>query len=1238
MASVSQDRRRRQGSLESRSFESQRRAAYEQPKKKRRWLKRLVIGFTLLAIFVLALPTIISYTGLRNTVLRLALGNIHGAVQAGGASLSWFGALQFNDLELRDERGEAIFTIAKVESERSLWGIITNLDDLGTFRIVRPQASVVLRPDGSNFEDVLAPLLKSKEHKPHDTTHTNGKLPAVTVEVVDGNFKLNDTATQQKWELDKFNFKLRMSPERSLPAELTMSGEVPFEGRTAKLTLTGAPGQGGGQEQINVKIDALPLAMFRGLADRFAPGLQLVGYLSTDLQLAGIANTSTDPLKISGTTAIDNFEMTGGPISTDHVVLRRIELPCKLAYQNKKLDVEQLGLSCDVGQLGISGSLAIPEKFDAESLRQFERTAVTAQGQLDLAKLAALLPSTLHVRQGTQITSGQIQIGLANRVEANGVVWNAQILASDLAAMDNGRRVAWEQPVNLQVALRSAAGNYSIDQLACSASFLSLSGQGSLDAFQVDASCDLDKLMSELNQFVDLGTLRLAGRGSARVVWQRAVTGIFQTSADVRLQGLQVALPGMQPWQDDAVVASVAATGNLEDLSLSTLTSANLKRLDSAQLTASVDNTAANTHEEIGVRLLQGVDCSTPNSRWPIEARVKGQVGRWWPRIASWLDIQGLELGGGCDLAMQATYSKAGVEIHQAQGTMANLHVWGWDTVFIDEPEVRLEASGGYEFNSGRLMLNRTSLLTSSISLQTESASVSMPSTGPFSAQGAISYSANLDRLSRWMMDPRLPPEFAMTGLLTGSAEMAHAGTATNGRVSMVVDNFAMYSFDEATRKQKAAGRVNPTRTPAPFWQETKLTLGATGGFDSAADAVQLTALEINSQALALQAAGRIDALKTKQNLDLAGTVSYEWKTLNPLLEPYLGKHVEIAGRHKRKFAVRGPLGGDLAKPSVGLVSAKTNRKKPGGSKSDEPLLGDTLAFLKPLTADFSLGWSHARILGLRFDKLDVDARMQNGVVNFQPINTAVGEEGAAGRLTVTPVARLTPNPSEIELGKGPLLTNIQITEELSNAWMKYIAPVMADATRAQGVVSVDLNEARVPLDDPAKANLNGRLTVKNVLVTPGPLAQPLVLIAQQVEAVVKKRPPQLVGDRDTTLLKIDNQKVDFHMADGRVYHQDLQMQVGEVTITTRGWVGLDETLGLVAEIPIKPEWAQKNPALAGMREQVIKIPITGTLSKPKLDKRAIDQIAGSLIQGAVRGTIENELGKQLDRLFQPRD
>ena len=131
MASVSQRRTtRRQGSIESQ------RAATYRPKP-RRWLKRLVLGTALLSIVVLVLPTVIAYTPLRNVPLRFALSGMHGTVQSSGASLSWFGPIRFTDIEVRDVHGEVLLAVPKVESERSLAAIISNLNDLGTFHVER---------------------------------------------------------------------------------------------------------------------------------------------------------------------------------------------------------------------------------------------------------------------------------------------------------------------------------------------------------------------------------------------------------------------------------------------------------------------------------------------------------------------------------------------------------------------------------------------------------------------------------------------------------------------------------------------------------------------------------------------------------------------------------------------------------------------------------------------------------------------------------------------------------------------------------------------------------------------------------------------------------------------------------------------------------------------------------------------------------------------------------------------
>jgi translocation and assembly module TamB len=91
------------------------------------------------------------------------------------------------------------------------------------------------------------------------------------------------------------------------------------------------------------------------------------------------------------------------------------------------------------------------------------------------------------------------------------------------------------------------------------------------------------------------------------------------------------------------------------------------------------------------------------------------------------------------------------------------------------------------------------------------------------------------------------------------------------------------------------------------------------------------------------------------------------------------------------------------------------------------------------------------------------------------------------------------------------------------------------------------------------------------------------------------------------------------------------------VTIRTSGWVAFDETIGLVAEIPIKAEWVQKTPALASMQGQSLQIPIGGTLRRPQIDPAAWQQVLTLFAQSAARGLIEDQLNKQLDRLFQPK-
>ena len=48
----------------------------------------------------------------------------------------------------------------------------------------------------------------------------------------------------------------------------------------------------------------------------------------------------------------------------------------------------------------------------------------------------------------------------------------------------------------------------------------------------------------------------------------------------------------------------------------------------------------------------------------------------------------------------------------------------------------------------------------------------------------------------------------------------------------------------------------------------------------------------------------------------------------------------------------------------------------------------------------------------------------------------------------------------------GPLITNVRISPEVSEAMLKYVAPVLAGATQSEGQFSLQLDGTRVPLAD----------------------------------------------------------------------------------------------------------------------------------------------------------------------------
>jgi hypothetical protein len=203
---------------------------------------------------------------------------------------------------------------------------------------------------------------------------------------------------------------------------------------------------------------------------------------------------------------------------------------------------------------------------------------------------------------------------------------------------------------------------------------------------------------------------------------------------------------------------------------------------------------------------------------------------------------------------------------------------------------------------------------------------------------------------------------------------------------------------------------------------------------------------------------------------------------------------------------------------------------------------------------------------------------------------------------------------------------------------LKYVAPVLAGTTQSEGLFSLELGSARVPLGEPRRADSTGKLTVHSVRVVPGPLANQWISLAKQIEAIARRRDAASLANKSpVTLLAVRDQQVNFQVMDGRVHHEGMEFQVGDVTMRSSGSVGFDETIGLTLQVPIQDAWIANEPLLAGFRGQTLQVPISGTLTRPQMDSRAVASLGQQLLQGAAQQAIGGELNKALDKLFKSR-
>ncbi|MEW4562151.1 hypothetical protein AB1K70_06475 [Bremerella sp. JC770] len=218
-------------------------------------------------------------------------------------------------------------------------------------------------------------------------------------------------------------------------------------------------------------------------------------------------------------------------------------------------------------------------------------------------------------------------------------------------------------------------------------------------------------------------------------------------------------------------------------------------------------------------------------------------------------------------------------------------------------------------------------------------------------------------------------------------------------------------------------------------------------------------------------------------------------------------------------------------------------------------------------------------------------------------------------------LAQLRPGRSEEEgpsiyIPQATLMDRQQMTQEMCDDMLKFVAPIVTGVTKVNGEVSLSLADIHVPLADRQSSVGKGQMVIHKAQLTGTPLVQKIT---------------EFVGLGPSVEVFSDC-TINFELADKQVYHEGLDFGIGNLRVRTRGFVGLDKSLNLIAEVPVPlnpteelAEGELPRPILSALRGKTIEIPIIGTLDKPIIDKDRLGQSLMATAESTLRDFLNND-------------
>ncbi len=480
-----------------------------QKKTGKRVLKLALAIITILIVFVLLLvPVLVSSAKARQMILAKINGSIAGKTNFVNLSMGWLKGIKVSDFSFNDNAGQISVQVKEIATKPHYGSLLTGNLSFGKTLIDTPNVEINLKAQ--------KPVSPSQT-VPAETATKSIVLPVQRMELVlnDGNVKVTDPKSGTV-ELSRINSKVNLQPlGQQSNLNLTMavaqagkSSEIQVAGSITPKKKTGWSLKGAtGDLTVEVKdLDIESLGPFLALAGVEVQTKGIVrGQIKGQIKDGLIENLNAD-------VKAKDLDITGTALKGDRLQTGDLDINTMLSQGKETIDIQSLQIKSDWASASASGTLPTTFKSLGDLLGADSTTSLKGDFNCNISAVLAQMPKTLGLKEGTQVTSGQLTGNIATATQAG----RKQILASatlaGLGGIVEGKKIALSEPIKAEASVSSGKAGMNFDKIDVSAPFAKINCAGSAEAIQYSAEADLAKLQSELGQFIDIGRYKLAGQ------------------------------------------------------------------------------------------------------------------------------------------------------------------------------------------------------------------------------------------------------------------------------------------------------------------------------------------------------------------------------------------------------------------------------------------------------------------------------------------------------------------------------------------------------------------------------------------------------------------------------------------------------------------------------------------------------------------------------------------------------